>query len=187
VLSKATEADPKSLVAWSTLGRLQGVRATSPPPATRTGSFPPSTVGTGPITSRRLLGWRPGSVGPRKPSRRVENCSPPRRGNVERHQEFAELCFNLGEVDEGLDALRRASRANPSDPKASNTLADALARQFRTEEAIELYWRAFDRTRDLDARLAVVSRLSEQYLQRNQFRARDRPARARAEGAGAEA
>ncbi len=90
-------------------------------------------------------------------------------GNVERHQEFAELCFNLGEVDEGLDALRRASRANPSDPKASNTLADALARQFRTEEAIELYWRAFDRTKDLDGRLAVVSRLAEQYLQRNQF------------------
>ncbi len=90
-------------------------------------------------------------------------------GNVEHHQEFAELCFSLGENDEGLESLRRASRANPSDPKATNTLADALARQFRTEEAIELYWRSFDRTKELEGRLQVVSRLAEQYLQRNQF------------------
>ena len=37
--------------------------------------------------------------------------------------------------------------------KRSLSLADALAREFRTEEAIELYWRAFDRTNDLDGKL----------------------------------
>src|SRR5262249_17359714 len=37
------------------------------------------------------------------------------------------------------------------------------------EEAIELYWRAFDRSSDLDARLGLVSKLTDLYLQRNQF------------------
>ncbi len=167
--SKATAVDPRSIAAWATLGRLQE----------GAGNFSGAVE-----ASRKLAGLdrrnraeylsaiarleaRLGRVQEAlKAGRELVAAAP---GNVERHQEFAELCFGLGEVDEGLDALRRASRANPSDPKASNTLADALSRQFRTEEAIELYWRAFDRTKELDARLAVVARLADQYLQRNQF------------------
>ena len=68
-----------------------------------------------------------------------------------------------------MDALRRAARANPSDPKATLTLAENLARQFRTEEAIELFWRAFARTPKVEERLSIVSRMADQYLQRNQL------------------
>ena len=167
--TRGTVADPKSVAAWSTLGRLQESSG---------------NLGAAADTNRTLAGLdrrnradylsaiarleaRLGRTrAALEAGRELLAASP---GNVERHQEFAELCFGLGEVEEGLDALRRASRANPSDPKASNVLADALARQFRTEEAIELYWRAFDRTSDLDERLGVVNRLTDQYLQRNQF------------------
>ncbi|MDR3638922.1 MAG: DUF1583 domain-containing protein [Isosphaeraceae bacterium] len=90
-------------------------------------------------------------------------------GNPESYQFFSELCTQLGEVDEGLDALRRAVRVNPNDNKALMTLGEALAREFRTEEAIELYWRAFEKAPDLDNRLGIVARLTDLYLQRNQF------------------
>ena len=38
-----------------------------------------------------------------------------------------------------------------------------------TDEAIELFWREFDKAPDLDARLGAIARLTELYLQRNQF------------------
>ncbi|HJT31387.1 MAG TPA: tetratricopeptide repeat protein, partial [Pirellulales bacterium] len=62
-------------------------------------------------------------------------------GNPEHYEFFAELCFQLGEGDEGLETLRRSLRVNPSDPQVVLTLARALAERFRTDEAIELYWR----------------------------------------------
>ncbi len=166
---RATAADPKSIVAWSTLGRLQEASGNlaSAADANRKLAALDRRNRAEYLSAIARLEARLGRTGEAlKAGRELLAAAP---GNAERHQEFAELCFNLGEVDEGLDALRRASRANPSDPKASNTLADALARQFRTEEAIELYWRAFDRTKELDARLAVVARLADQYIQRNQF------------------
>ncbi len=167
--SKATAIDPKSVVAWSTLGRLQegsGNLAAAADANRKLAGLDRRNRADYLSAIARLEARLGRTQEALKAGRELLAAAP---GNVEHHQEFAELCFNLGEVEEGLDALRRASRANPSDPKASNTLADALARQFRTEEAIELYWRAFDRTRDLDGRLAVVSRLADQYLQRNQF------------------
>src|SRR5262249_11979519 len=90
-------------------------------------------------------------------------------GNPEHYQFFADLCFQPGEPDEGLETRRRAARASETDPKALLSLAEALAREFRTEEAIELYWRAYDRTNDIDGKLGVVARLADLYLQRNQF------------------
>ncbi len=90
-------------------------------------------------------------------------------GNPESYEFFAQLCFQLGRAEEGLDALRRASRANPNDTKTLLSLAETLAGQFRTEEAIEMYWRAFDKAEDLDAKLGTVTRLTELYLQRNQL------------------
>ena len=38
-------------------------------------------------------------------------------GNPEHYEFFAQLCFQLGKPDEGLDALRRAVRVNPNDTK----------------------------------------------------------------------
>ena len=90
-------------------------------------------------------------------------------GQLDNHQFFAELCFQLGQVDEGLDALRRAVRLNEADPKALLGLAETLSAQFRTEEAVEMFWRAFDKSPDLEAKLSVVTRLTALYLQRNQF------------------
>jgi tetratricopeptide (TPR) repeat protein len=89
--------------------------------------------------------------------------------NPETYKAFAELCFQLGEAEEGLQTLRRAARVNPGETQVLLTLAGALADRFRTAEAIELYWRAFDRATALDDRLAVVPRLADLYLQTNQF------------------
>ena len=90
-------------------------------------------------------------------------------GNPEHCEFFAQLCFQLGKSEEGLDALRRAVRLNPNDTTIVLTLAEDLAGQYQTEEAIEMYWRAFDRADELEHKLDVVRRLTELYLQRNQL------------------
>ncbi len=90
-------------------------------------------------------------------------------GNPESYEFFSQLCFQLGRSEEGLDALRRAVRVNPNDTKITLTLAETLAGMYRTDEAIEMYWRAFDKAGELDEKLGVVSKLTELYLQRNQF------------------
>ncbi len=78
-------------------------------------------------------------------------------GNPDNYEFFAQLCFGLGRSEEGLDALRRAVRVNPNDTKITLTLAETLAGQYRTDEAIEMYWRAFDKADDLDAKLGIVT------------------------------
>jgi tetratricopeptide (TPR) repeat protein len=90
-------------------------------------------------------------------------------GNPEHYEFFAQLCFQLGRADDGLDALRRAARVNPNDTKILLTLAETLAGQFRIDEAIEMYWRSYDKSEQLDDRISTVSRLTELYLQRNQL------------------
>jgi predicted Zn-dependent protease len=90
-------------------------------------------------------------------------------GNAETYQLFADLCFRLGRTEEGLAALRRATRTNPNDPSLLMSLAGALANQFRPEEAIEIYWQAYEKERDLDDKLTVVGRLTDLYLQTNHF------------------
>jgi tetratricopeptide (TPR) repeat protein len=90
-------------------------------------------------------------------------------GNPETYEFFSQLCFQLGESEEGLGALRRSVRVNPTEPKGLLLLASALSEQFRTSEAIELYWRAFDKASNLEDRLGVVPKLTELYLQTNQF------------------
>ena len=90
-------------------------------------------------------------------------------GNPELYEFFSQLCFQLGETEEGLGALRRSVRVNPTEPKGILLLASALGEQFRTSEAIELYWRTFDKAATLDDRLGVVPKLTELYLQTNQF------------------
>ena len=90
-------------------------------------------------------------------------------GNPEHHKFFADLCFQLGDPEEGLESLRRSVRANPSDPEGMLTLAQALANRQRPGEAIELLWRALDKTDDLDGKLSVIGRLADLYLTSNQF------------------
>lgn len=90
-------------------------------------------------------------------------------GNTENQEFYADLCFRLGRVDEGLQALRRTIRLNPNDPKLLVILADALSQQYRTEEAIQLFWQAFDKSRDLEAKLSHTQKLTNLYLQTNRF------------------
>ncbi len=90
-------------------------------------------------------------------------------GNPDHYKFFAELCFQLGEGEEGLESLRRSVRANPSEPQGLLTLANAMAERFRSGEAIELLWRAFEKTNELEGKLSIITRLTELYLQNNQF------------------
>jgi tetratricopeptide (TPR) repeat protein len=90
-------------------------------------------------------------------------------GNPEVYKFYADLCFQLGEQEEGLEALRRSVRANPSDPAGLMTLAGALAERTRQGEAIELLWRAFEKTNELEAKLGVIDRITQLYLENNQF------------------
>jgi tetratricopeptide (TPR) repeat protein len=90
-------------------------------------------------------------------------------GNTDNYEFYAQLCIRLGKPEEGLDALRKAVRINPTEPHLTTALGAALADQFRTGEAIEVYWRAFDRTQELDDKTSLVGRLTELHLQTNQF------------------
>lgn len=90
-------------------------------------------------------------------------------GNPEHYEFFATLCFQLGRDDDALDALRRAVRVNPNETKVILNLADTLAGLFHTEEAVEMYWRAFEKSPDIDGKLGIAARLSDLYLQRNQL------------------
>ena len=60
-------------------------------------------------------------------------------------------------------------RANPSDPQGLITLASALSERVRQGGAIELLWRAFEKTNDLDGKIGVIERLTQLYLENNQF------------------
>jgi tetratricopeptide (TPR) repeat protein len=90
-------------------------------------------------------------------------------GNTENYEFYAELCFRLNQSEEGLQTLRRAIRVNPTEPKLLLTLAGSLAEQFRTDEAIELYWQAFEKATGLDDKLGIVPKLADLYLQTNHF------------------
>ena len=90
-------------------------------------------------------------------------------GNTDNYEFYAQLCFQLGRMDEGLDTLRKAVRINPTEPSLIMSLASALSRQFRTDEAIEVYWRAFEKTDDVDEKASLTQKLTELYLQINQF------------------
>ncbi len=90
-------------------------------------------------------------------------------GNTDHYEFLAQLCFRLGKAQEGLDALRKAVRINPNEPSLIMALGNALAEQVRTEEAIELYWRAFDKTDELDDKTNLVSKLAGLYQQIGQF------------------
>jgi len=89
--------------------------------------------------------------------------------SAESAEAFARLCFRLGQNEEGLETLRRSVRVHSADPTSLIALAEALTQQSHTDEAIEIYWRAFLKTNDLDAKLSILGHLTELYLVRNQF------------------
>jgi tetratricopeptide (TPR) repeat protein len=90
-------------------------------------------------------------------------------GNTDNYEFLAQMCFRLGKSDEGLEALRKAVRINPNEPHLIMALAAALADQLRTDEAIEVYWRAFDKSETLDDRTNLTQKLVPLYEQINQL------------------
>ena len=90
-------------------------------------------------------------------------------GNTDNYEFYAQLCSQLGKMEEGLDALRKAVRINPTEPALIMSLGSALSREFRTDEAIEVYWRAFEKSEEIDDKTNLTQKLTELYLQLNQF------------------
>ncbi|MEQ1824309.1 MAG: DUF1583 domain-containing protein [Pirellula sp.] len=90
-------------------------------------------------------------------------------GNTDNYEFLAQMCFRLGKQAEGLEALRKAVRINPNEPHLIMALGGALSDQLRTEEAIEVYWRAFEKSDELDDKTSLVLKLVPLYLQINQF------------------
>lgn len=90
-------------------------------------------------------------------------------GNTDNYEFYARLCFQLGKSEEGVDTLRKAVRINPTEPHLIMALGSALSDEFRADEAIEVYWRAFEKTDDLDDKTSLTMKLTDLYLQVNQF------------------
>ena len=90
-------------------------------------------------------------------------------GNPDAYQFFADLAFEVGQPKAAVDALRQAVRVNPGDEASLRALAKTLADEFQTPEAIDLYWRAFEKAQDLDSQSNIVVALSNLYLRSDQF------------------
>ena len=90
-------------------------------------------------------------------------------GNTDHYEFYAQMCFRMGRSDDGLEALRKAVRINPNEPHLIMALAAALADQLRTDEAIEVYWRAFDKSDEVEDKVSLTIKLANLYQQTNQF------------------
>jgi tetratricopeptide (TPR) repeat protein len=90
-------------------------------------------------------------------------------GNPDAWQNFADLAFEVGQPVAAVEALRQAVRVNPGDEASLRALAKTLAEEFQTSEAIELYWRAFEKAADLDSQTQIVAALSNLALRSQQF------------------
>lgn len=88
---------------------------------------------------------------------------------TEQYRYYADLCFQAGKVEQGLDALRRNMRSNPNDREAIELLARALSNNFKTDEAIELTWRSFAKAANTADKTQNIQTLAELYLRSNSF------------------
>lgn len=152
---------PRSIPAWTLLARVQeaaGSLADAANALRKLGEIDRKNRAEY-LTGVARLEQRLGRIQPAlKAGRDLLEAAP---GNPEHYEFFAQLCFQLGKSDEGLDALRRAVRVNPSDTKIILTLADNLATAFRSEEALEMYWRAYEKAPTLDEKVGVAAKLAE--------------------------
>jgi tetratricopeptide (TPR) repeat protein len=166
-IAKALEADDKSLPTWIVAARLyesSGLFAQAVEANQKLAALD-RRARTDYLQRIATLNMRLGKINDALQAGQEVIAAAP--GNPEHYQFYAQLCFQVGKTNDGLDALRRAVRVNPTDLKALLTLASALGEQFRTDEAIELYWRGFDVAEDLEGRTTIVASLTELYLRTN--------------------
>jgi len=167
--AKVVELEPQSISGWSILADL----------SERTGRLGDAVTATRRLVSldrrgvsaylRKIaryeirLGQFDGAL---QTGRDVIKATP---GDPEAYQFFADLAFEAGQPQAALDALRQAVRINPGDTSSLRALAKTLADEFQTPEAIELYWRAFEKAADLETQTNIVVALSNLYLRSNRF------------------
>ncbi|WP_153558606.1 tetratricopeptide repeat protein [Roseimaritima sediminicola] len=83
--------------------------------------------------------------------------------NVSLWLKYAELCFQTGEPAGGYEALRQAVRVAPRDTAALEQLAERLAADYQTDEAIEVYWQQYDAASHAAEKTDVVAALAPLY------------------------
>jgi tetratricopeptide (TPR) repeat protein len=72
----------------------------------------------------------------------------------------AEVAFQLGEADKGVELLRQAVQSAPHDIAIRRQLARSLAGRQQTNEALDHYWRCLELAVHLDDRLALISAMA---------------------------
>lgn len=82
-------------------------------------------------------------------------------GAVQPWLEESTIELEQGKESASLDVLRQASRKFADDRQVLATLADALARAGRTEEARQAYVSLYEQTEDIQARLRLLAPLAE--------------------------
>ncbi|MDR1383983.1 MAG: tetratricopeptide repeat protein [Planctomycetaceae bacterium] len=90
-------------------------------------------------------------------------------GNTANSRFYADMLIGVGRRSDGIEALRRAVRIDPADQVSLTALAEQLAQDGQLDEAIEITWRIFDRTEDLQGKIGQVGKLSNYYQQGNRF------------------
>lgn len=89
--------------------------------------------------------------------------------NPDAYRFYADVCFQLGRPEQAAEVLRKSVRVNPGDVDNLMLLAETLADQFRTDEALEFYWKAFQQSDIADQQTSIVQRLTSLYLRTNRF------------------
>lgn len=89
-------------------------------------------------------------------------------GSTSSYDFLADICFRFGQNDRGMKALREAVRISGDDPEMTIKLATVLSQQLQTEEAVEVYWRAFEKFESIDDRTSLIDKLVPLYQELNQ-------------------
>ena len=90
-------------------------------------------------------------------------------GNAANSRFYADMLLGIGRRKDGIEALRRAVRLDPTDTTTLSSLADVLFDSNEIDEALEILWRIFNRTEDLQGKIGAVTRMSTYYQQAQRF------------------
>jgi len=90
-------------------------------------------------------------------------------GNAANSRFFADMLLSIGRRADGIEILRRAVRLDPTDTNTLTILADVLFDTNEIDEALEIQWRIFERTEDLQGKIGAVMRMSTFYQQAQRF------------------
>jgi len=83
--------------------------------------------------------------------------------NAERLRFVADLFLNVHRRDEAMKLLQQALTYEPGNTEVLRMLAQTLAAAEQHEEAIELFWRLYERLEHFPAKLSVLEMLSGEY------------------------